>query len=61
MSDSLVFICFVWPVFLFFYQAIVLAEENFFKEKFEQQYDGYAAITNRWVPRFTGLAATMSQ
>ncbi len=41
MSNSVLFIVLMIPLFLFFYQAIVLAEENFLKEKFGSAYDEY--------------------
>lgn len=60
MSNSLFFMIFMIPLFLFFYQAIVRAEENFLKIKFGNVYDVYLAKTNRWIPDFTGVSETMS-
>jgi hypothetical protein len=48
------------PVFLFIYQAIVLAEENFLRGKFGAGFDAYCADVNRWWPRLQGLGATLS-
>jgi protein-S-isoprenylcysteine O-methyltransferase Ste14 len=60
MSNSLFFIALMIPLFLFFYQAIVLAEENFLRGKFGTAYDAYASHTNRWVPNLSGIGATLS-
>ena len=46
------------PIFLFIYQAIVLAEENFLRNKFGEQFDQYCSRVNRWLISFKGLAAT---
>ena len=58
LSNSLVYVAVFIPFFLFVYQAIVLAEENFLRNKFNGTYDHYAATVNRWVPSLTGLSAT---
>jgi len=60
MSNSLFFMIFMIPLFLFFYQAIVMAEENFLRSKFGTAYETYFAKTNRWIPDFTGISETMS-
>ncbi len=60
MSNSVLFIVLMIPLFLFFYQAIVLAEENFLKEKFGSAYDEYMAKTNRWIPDLKGINSTLS-
>jgi protein-S-isoprenylcysteine O-methyltransferase Ste14 len=58
LSNSLLYVAVFIPFFLFVYQAIVLAEENFLRSKFSGTYDHYAATVNRWVPSLTGLSAT---
>lgn len=60
LSNSLIYVLIVVPVFLFIYQAIVLAEENFLKEKFGAQYIEYCATVNRWLPNFKGIGSTFS-
>ncbi|HMT30565.1 MAG TPA: isoprenylcysteine carboxylmethyltransferase family protein [Bacteroidia bacterium] len=60
MSNSLFFIAVMIPLFLFFYQAIVRAEENFLRNKFGAAYDEYTSKVNRWIPDFTGLGTTLS-
>ena len=58
LSNSLLYVAVFIPFFLFVYQAIVLAEENFLRSKFGEKYDQYAATVNRWVPSLKGLSAT---
>lgn len=60
MSNSLFFMALMIPLFLFFYQAIVLAEENFLRNKFGPGYDDYTAKVNRWIPDFRGISSTFS-
>jgi protein-S-isoprenylcysteine O-methyltransferase Ste14 len=38
------------PFFLFVYQAIVSAEENYLRNKFGAEYEAYCAIVNRFIP-----------
>jgi protein-S-isoprenylcysteine O-methyltransferase Ste14 len=58
LANSLIYLLLVMPVFLFIYQSIVLAEENFLKQKFGQAFEEYAKKVNRWFPSLTGLAQT---
>jgi protein-S-isoprenylcysteine O-methyltransferase Ste14 len=58
LSNSLLYVAVFIPFFLFVYQAIVLAEENFLRNKFGEQYDRYAKAVNRWVPSLKGISAT---
>ncbi|MEJ0104961.1 MAG: isoprenylcysteine carboxylmethyltransferase family protein [Bacteroidota bacterium] len=58
-SNSLLFIALFTPVFLFFYQAIVMAEENFLRNKFNGQYIRYCRKVNRWIPNLNGIAETI--
>lgn len=60
LSNSLIYVLIVVPVFLFIYQAIVLAEENFLKQKFGADYEEYCANVNRWLPSFKGIGETFS-
>ena len=60
MSNSLFFMALMIPLFLFFYQAIVMAEENFLRSKFGPAYDDYTSKTNRWIPNLKGISETMS-
>ncbi|HEY8897559.1 MAG TPA: isoprenylcysteine carboxylmethyltransferase family protein [Niastella sp.] len=58
LSNSLLYIGIFIPFFLFVYQAIVLAEENFLRNKFGEQYNRYAGTVNRWLPALHGIGAT---
>lgn len=60
LSNSLLYVVIMIPFFLFVYQAIVLAEENFLRTKFVEQFNNYCANVNRWVPRLKGMNATFS-
>ena len=40
----------VIPLFLFVYQAIIFAEEEYLRNKFGTEYDEYCARVNRFVP-----------
>ncbi len=60
LSNSLLYVALFIPAFLFIYQAIVLAEENYLSSKFGQEFDAYCRSTNRWIPRFSGLVETFN-
>ena len=55
-SDTFV----VMPLFLFICQCIVLAEENFLRGKFGQEFDDYCKRVNRWIPDFRGISTTFA-
>jgi hypothetical protein len=61
MSNSAYGLFVLGPVFIFAYQAIVMAEENFLRGKFGEEFDAYTERVNRWVPDFRGIGRTMSQ
>jgi len=58
LANSLAYVAIVMPVFLFIYQAIVLAEENFLRSKFGNEFIEYCKKVNRWFPRLAGLGKT---
>jgi len=58
LANSLIYLVIVMPVFLFIYQCIVLAEENYLRNKFGQTFDEYCSRVNRWFPSLFGLAKT---
>lgn len=60
LSNSIIYVAIMMPVFLFIYQAIVLAEENFLRSKFGAGYDEYCKNVNRWIPKLSGLKKTFS-
>jgi protein-S-isoprenylcysteine O-methyltransferase Ste14 len=59
-SNSIIFNCIATPLFLFFWQAIVYAEENFLADKFGEQYKQYCSRVNRWLPNLSGIGKTIS-
>jgi protein-S-isoprenylcysteine O-methyltransferase Ste14 len=58
LSNSLLYVAVIMPLFLLIYQAIVLAEENFLRKKFGPSFDQYCARVNRWVPSLKGIGKT---
>jgi protein-S-isoprenylcysteine O-methyltransferase Ste14 len=58
LANSLLYAAVMMPVFLFIYQAIVLAEENFLRNKFGPGYDEYCKKVNRWIPNLSGIGKT---
>jgi protein-S-isoprenylcysteine O-methyltransferase Ste14 len=58
LANSLIFVLIVMPAFIFIYQAIVLAEEEFLKNKFGDSFRNYSSRVNRWIPSLQGLAST---
>lgn len=58
LSNSLIYMVVFIPLFLFIYQAIVLAEENFLRNKFGASFEMFCKTVNRWVPDFRGITAT---
>jgi protein-S-isoprenylcysteine O-methyltransferase Ste14 len=60
LANSLVYTVIIIPIFLFVYQAIVLAEENFLRGKFGPGYDQYCSKVNRWWPSLKGIGTTFS-
>lgn len=58
LSNSLIYVCVVMPAFVIIYQAIVLAEEDFLKRKFNDRFLEYCEQVNRWIPALKGLADT---
>ncbi|HEX8425286.1 isoprenylcysteine carboxylmethyltransferase family protein [Hymenobacter sp.] len=60
LCNSLLYMTVFIPLFLFIYQAIVLAEENFLRGKFGAQFDAYCTRVNRWLINPAGLGDTFS-
>lgn len=46
--------------FLLSYRAIVVAEEAYLYGKFGKEYEDYCSAVNRWLPKFSGLPATVA-
>lgn len=60
LINSLLYIFIFIPLFLFIYQAIVLAEENFLRNKFGQEFDNYCNKVSRWWINFRNIGKTIS-
>ena len=50
----------VIPFFLFVYQAIVSAEEEYLRRKFVAEYEEYSASVNRFLPSWKGIRSLFS-
>lgn len=48
------------PFFLFVYQAIICAEENFLRHKFGADYEEYCSRVNRFVPSLRAIRESFS-
>jgi hypothetical protein len=59
LANSLLYVVVIIPVFIFIYQAIVLAEENFLRGKFGPGFDEYCKKVNRWFPNLGGIGKTL--
>jgi protein-S-isoprenylcysteine O-methyltransferase Ste14 len=60
-SNSLLFLGAALPFFVFAYLAIVMAEENYLRERFRSEYDAYCARVPRFIPSLTGIRETLAQ
>ena len=57
-SNSVLFFSVITPFIIFVYIAIVMAEENFLRNKFGAAFDEYTLEVNRWVPSIKGITRT---
>ena len=60
LVNSLLYLLVFIPLFLFIYQAIVLAEEHFLRNKFGSEFDAYTKQVHRWLINPIGLGKTIS-
>ncbi|HCN83704.1 MAG TPA: S-isoprenylcysteine methyltransferase [Sphingobacteriaceae bacterium] len=58
LSNSMFYVGILIPLFLFIYQAIVLAEENFLRNKFGEQFNVYCSKVNRWWISLSNIGKT---
>ncbi len=58
LANSLIYVAVMIPLFLFIYQAIVLAEEHFLRGKFGSDFDVYCKKVSRWWPGLKGFGKT---
>jgi protein-S-isoprenylcysteine O-methyltransferase Ste14 len=61
LANSLIYVFVVMPIFFFIYQAIVLAEENFLRNKFGEGFNEYCRHVNRWIPNLSKIGATFNK
>ena len=54
MADT-VLVFFIVPLVIFFYQAVVMAEEDFLRRQFGHEYEEYTSNVNCWIPRMKGI------
>ncbi|GAB6283607.1 MAG: lipid A Kdo2 1-phosphate O-methyltransferase [Ignavibacterium sp.] len=59
LANSIIFVLIMFPLFVFIYQAIIRAEEDFLSEKFGAKFDDYLKKVNRWIPNFKGINQTL--
>lgn len=60
LSNSLLYLLIMVPLFYFIYECIIRAEEHFLRAKFGSGFDDYTKDVPRWGPRLAGLGATLS-
>lgn len=60
-SSSLLAYLVVIPFFVFVYQAITCAEEEFLRKEFGEEYAAYCARVPRFFPDLRGLGRTLTQ
>ncbi len=60
LANSMIYVLVIIPVFLFVYQAIVLAEEDFLRKTYGDSYEQYCKRVNRWMPDLKGIGQTVS-
>ena len=58
LANSLLYVVMIMPVFLFIYCTMVLAEENFLRNKFGDNFNDYCKKVNRWLPDLRGIGIT---
>lgn len=61
LSNSVFAVFIMIPLFIFIYQAIILAEENFLRNKFGSDFDAYCRRVPRWFPKLQGITKTIGQ
>jgi protein-S-isoprenylcysteine O-methyltransferase Ste14 len=59
LSNSLFAVVIMIPLFMFIYQAITLAEEDFLRNNFGSGFDDYCSKVPRWLPKLKGIGKTI--
>lgn len=52
---------FVIPFFIYAYYAIVVAEEDYLRDKFQHEYREYERTVNRFIPNFKGIRSSLKE
>jgi len=60
-SNSLLSVLILIPLFIFIYQSIVIAEEDFLRSKFRKGYQDYCNKVNRWIPNIREINKTFNE
>ncbi|HNY75881.1 MAG TPA: isoprenylcysteine carboxylmethyltransferase family protein [Bacteroidales bacterium] len=58
LSNSLIFLLIIFPIFVFIYQSIIIAEEDYLYKKFGQEYLEYKKRVPRWLANIKGIKKT---
>lgn len=58
-ANSLPFVMFGIPFFIFAYWTIICAEESYLEKKFGQEFKDYCSRVNRFIPSASGLGSTI--
>ena len=58
LSNSLIYVVVVMPLFMLIYHSIVLAEEDFLQTKFGEIFKAYCTRVNRWIPSLSNISNT---
>lgn len=61
LSNSLFAVLVMIPLFIFIYQAIVRAEEDYLRNSYGAGFDVYCSKVNRWVPELKGIGKTFRE
>jgi protein-S-isoprenylcysteine O-methyltransferase Ste14 len=61
LSNSIVAVVFMIPLFIFIYQAIIKAEEYYLLNGYGEGYKTYCKNVDRWFPKLKGLSKTVAK
>ncbi len=61
LSNSLFAVLVMIPFFMFIYQAIVRAEEDYLRNSYGESFDVYCSRVDRWIPRLKGIGKTFKE
>lgn len=61
LANSLIFVLILFPTFVFFYHAIILAEEDYLRNTFGEQFEEYSRTVNRWIPNLNETSETLKE